>query len=115
VDSYSVVGHVAKLISKNNINYIYSQMEDFITFLEFENGVIIINDSNFRSLKMHSIIGTVKSIVQPIIFQRKLSGKIKVERLNNKVTIAYVGVTPFENVAELMQAIKNSSSAEDYG
>ena len=114
MNCYPVVGHDAKLFSKHNTYYIYSQMEDFTAFLEFDKGSMIINDSNFRSLKTHSVIGTVKSIVEPIIFQRKLSGKIKIERSDDKVTVAYMGVEPFEYVADLMNAIRMSSS-EDFG
>jgi hypothetical protein len=84
-------------------------MEDFTTFLEFENGVLIINDS-----KIIPLISTVKSIVEPIIFQRRLSGKIRIESLNNKVTIGYDDVKPFEYVPELMHAIRKSSSFENF-
>lgn len=85
-------------------------MENFTTFLEFENGVLLINDSNILST-----ISTVKSIVEPIIFQRRLSGKIRIESLDDKITIGYDDVKPFEYVPELMQAIRKSSSSENYG
>jgi hypothetical protein len=85
-------------------------MENFTAFLEFENGVLIFND-----LEILPMILTVKSIVEPIIFQRRLSGKIRIESLNDKVTLGYDNVKPFEYVPELMQAIRKSSSSENLG
>jgi hypothetical protein len=85
-------------------------LENFTTFLEFENGVHIINDSNILPL-----ISTIKSIVEPIIFQRRLSGKFRIEIINNKITIGYDDVKPFVYVPELMQAIRKSSSSENFG
>jgi hypothetical protein len=85
-------------------------MENFTDILEFENGVLIINDHNTPT-----IISTIKAIIEPIIFRHRLSGKIRIEYLNDKVTIGYDGVKPFEYVPELMQAIRKSSSSENYG
>jgi hypothetical protein len=78
--------------------------------LEFENGVLIINYS-----KILPLISTVKSIVEPIIFQGRLSGKIRIERLNDRVTIGYDDVKSFEYLPELMHAIRKSSSSEIMG
>jgi hypothetical protein len=85
-------------------------MENITTFLEFENGVLLMQDS-----KTVPIIFTVKSIVEPIIFERRLSGKIRIEIFNNKINIGYDDVKPFEYVPELMQAIRKSSSPENFG
>ncbi|HEV3223562.1 MAG TPA: hypothetical protein VGZ90_11830 [Puia sp.] len=85
-------------------------MENFTTFLEFENGVLLINDS-----KIFPIISTIKSIIEPIIFERRLSGKIRIERFNNEISIGYDDVRPFAYVPELMAAIRRSSSAENFG
>ena len=85
-------------------------MQNFTTFFEFENGVLTINDSN-----IFSTVSMVKSIVEPIIFQRRLSGKIRIESLNDKISLGYDDVKPFEYVPELMQAIRKSSSSENYG
>ena len=85
-------------------------MENFTAFLEFENGVLTINDSN--SLP---IISTVKAIIEPIIFLHSMSGKIRIKSLNDKLTIGYDGVSPFEYVPELMKAIRKSSASENFG
>jgi hypothetical protein len=84
-------------------------MENFTTYLEFENGVLFINDP-----KPFPIITTVKSILEPIIFERRLSGKIRIESYNDRISIGYDDVKPFEYVPELMQAIRKSSS-ENFG
>jgi hypothetical protein len=84
-------------------------MENFETFLEFENGVLITNDS-----KIHAIVSTVKSIVEPIIFERRLSGKIRIVNSNDNLNIRYDGVTPFEYVPELMRALRKASSFENF-
>jgi hypothetical protein len=85
-------------------------MKECISFLEFENGVLTTNEIN-----MLPLISTVKSIVEPIIFQRRLSGKIRIESLNDKISIGYDDIRPFEYVPELMKAIRKSSSSEDFG
>jgi hypothetical protein len=85
-------------------------MENFIAFLEFENGVLINNDP-----KILTLISAVKSIVEPIIFKRRLSGKIRIESLNDKITFGYDNVRPLEYVPELMQAIRRSSSSKNFG
>ncbi|HSZ33980.1 MAG TPA: hypothetical protein VK772_11750 [Puia sp.] len=85
-------------------------MEDFIAFLEFKDGVL----SNGEPIT-NPMVDTVKSIVEPIIFQRELSGKIRIESYHNKLSVGYDSVKPFEYVRELMQAINSSSSSEDFG
>jgi hypothetical protein len=87
----------------------FFKMENFTAFLDFENGVLITSDS-----KTVPVITTIKSIVEPIIFQRRLSGKIRIEILNNKIKVGYDEVKPFEYVPELMQAIRKSSSSENF-
>ena len=85
-------------------------MEHFTTFLEFENGVLIIDDPDILP-----IVSTVQSILEPVIFQKRLSGKIRIESLNDKITIGYDDVKPFDYVPELMKAIRRSSSPEIFG
>jgi hypothetical protein len=86
------------------------EMQNFTAFLDFENGVLFINDPNPLPILL-----TVKSIVEPIVFEKRLSGKIRIESCNDKISIGYDDVRPFEYVPELMQAIRRSSSSENFG
>jgi len=84
-------------------------MENINPSFVFEEGDILNSDISDVELGALTIIHRVKEVLQPAIKQNKLSGKIELTMLNDRLHIGYENIKPFEFTANLMELIKETN------
>jgi hypothetical protein len=86
-------------------------MEKMIPSFVFEKGDIIRYDVSDVNLEALTMMHKVKEVLQPIIKQNKLSGKIEFTLLSDRLHIGYENIKPFEFTADLMKLITTTNWA----
>ena len=84
-------------------------MENIKPSFVFEEGDILNSDISEVNLGALTIMHRVKEVLQPAIKQNKLSGKIELTMLSDRLHIGYENIKPFEFTADLMELIKETN------
>ena len=84
-------------------------MEKFNISFEFENGVIKIQPSQLEDPELAFLLGEVSEIVEPVILEGSVSGKIECTIYEGRMKVNYINVMPFEAVPKLMDVLRDAS------
>jgi hypothetical protein len=84
-------------------------MEKFNVSFEFENGVIKIHPSQLDDPELAFLLGEITEIVEPVILEDSLSGKIECTVYEGRMKVNYINVMPFESVPKLMEVLRDAS------
>jgi hypothetical protein len=84
-------------------------MENIKPSFVFEEGDILISDISDVELGAIAIMHRVKEVLRPAIKQNKLSGRIELTILSDRLHIGYENIKPFEFTADLMELITSAN------
>jgi hypothetical protein len=84
-------------------------MEKYNVSFEFENGVIKIRQSQLEDPELAFLLREITEIVEPVILEGSVSGKIECTVYEGRMKVNYVNVMPFDSVPKLMEVLRDAS------